>query len=262
MSDLARAALVKDGVTIIEGVALAAFARIGGACEARLADGRSIAFDRVVVAVGRRPRTRGFGLEELGLLESGRLVVDRRLRTRIPTIFAAGDVIGQLQFTHAAAQYGGAAAINALLAPLTLSNAAMPAFPFVTYTDPEIGRVGLNEQEAREKKIPFEVTHYPLGELDRAIADGAEVGFIKALTVPGKDRLLGVTIVGSHAGDMLSEFTLAMRHGLGLKAIFRTTHPYPGWSDAARATAAQWRRAHAPQWALACSRRLFDWLRG
>jgi pyruvate/2-oxoglutarate dehydrogenase complex dihydrolipoamide dehydrogenase (E3) component/uncharacterized membrane protein YdjX (TVP38/TMEM64 family) len=253
-----RAALAADGVTVIEGVAAAAFTP--GA--ATLADGRNLGFDRVLVAVGRRPRVRGFGLEELGLVEDGRLVVDERLRTRIPTIFAAGDVIGQLQFTHAAGRYGASAAINALLAPLRLAKATLPAFPSVIYTDPEIARLGLSEREAREQGVAYEVTRYDLSRLDRAIADGAAQGFVKVLTPPGRDRILGATLVGARAGDMLSEFTLAMRHGLGLKAILATIHPYPGWSDAARATAAEWRQAHAPQRALRLAERLFAGLRG
>ena len=257
-----RAALVADGIDLVENVAVTGFA--GDAVEGRatLEDGRAIDFDRVLVAVGRRPRVKGFGLEELGLIENGRLVVDDRLRTRLPTIYAAGDVIGQLQFTHAAGSYGASAALNGLLSPLRLGKTKLAPFPAVTYTDPEMARVGLNESEARAQGIAYEVTRYELKELDRAIADGAEEGFIKVLTAPGRDRILGATIVGARAGDMLSEFTLAMRHGLGLKAIFATIHPYPGWSDAARATAGEWRRARAPAWALRLSQRLFAWARG
>ena len=257
-----REALAADGVDVIEGVSVAAFARVEEAFRATLADGRALPFDRVLVSVGRRPRTRGFGLEELGLLDNSRLVVDERLRTRLPTIFAAGDVVGRLQFTHAAGQYGARAALNALLAPLRIAKAELPAFPMAIYTDPEIARVGVNETEANERGIRFETTRYELAELDRAIADGAPGGFVKVLTAPGKDRILGATIVGAHAGDMLSEFTLAMRHRLGLKAIFDTIHPYPGWSDAARATAGEWRRAHTPAWTMRASERLFRWLRG
>ena len=258
VSDAMRAALVADGGAVVEGVAVATFAR---GC-ATLADGRMIAFDRVLVAVGRRPRTRGFGLEELGLLDDGRLLVDERLRTRVPTIFAAGDVIGRLQFTHAAGQYGAAAAINALVAPFRPAKAELPAFPAVVYTDPEVARVGLNEREARERGVAYEITRTNLADVDRAIVDGADRGFVKVLTVPGRDRILGATIVGGRAGDMLAEFTLAMRHGLGLKAILGAIHPYPGWSDAARATAGEWRRAQVPPWALRVSERLFAWLRG
>ena len=193
---------------------------------------------------------------------TGRLVVDERLRTRLPTIYAAGDVLGQLQFTHAAGQYGVLAASHALLGPLKPGKARLSAFPMAIYTDPEIARVGLNETEARERGVRYETTRYNLSELDRAIADGADRGFVKVLTRPGKDRILGVTIVGARAGEMLGEFTVAMRHGLGLGAILNTIHPYPGWNDAARAVAGQWRRAHAPQWALRLSGRVFAWLRG
>ncbi|MEO5756350.1 MAG: FAD-dependent oxidoreductase [Mesorhizobium sp.] len=262
VSDAMRAALEADGVNVVVGAAASAFEQSGKSRAVRLADGRTIQFDRVIVAVGRRPRTRGYGLEELGLLDKGRLIVDERLRTRLPTIFAAGDVIGQLQFTHAAANYAWFAAMNALFGDFKSWKSQTKAFPMVIYTDPEIARVGLSESEARAQKVPFEVTRYDLAELDRAIADGANEGFIKVLTVPGKDRILGATIVGARAGDMLSEFTLAMRHGLGLNAILRTTHPYPGWAEAAKATAGEWRRAHAPAWALRMSARILQWLRG
>lgn len=246
VSQAMRAALVVDGVDVVENVAVTGCSGASGEGRATLEDGRAIDFDRVLVAVGRRPRIKGFGLEELGLIDNGRLVVDDRLRKKLPTIYAAGDVIGHLQFTHAAGSYGASAALNGLLSPLRLGKAKLAPFPAVTYTDPEIARVGLNESEARAQGIASEVTRYELKELDRAIADGAEEGFIRVLTAPGRDRILGATIVGARAGDMLSEFTLAMRHGLGLKAIFATIHPYPGWSDAARATAGEWRRARTP----------------
>jgi pyruvate/2-oxoglutarate dehydrogenase complex dihydrolipoamide dehydrogenase (E3) component/uncharacterized membrane protein YdjX (TVP38/TMEM64 family) len=262
VSRLLRATLIAEGVEVVEGLGVRGFSGDAGGGVATLEDSRALTFDRVLVAVGRRPRVSGFGLEELGLIENGRLVVNDRLQTKLSTIYAAGDVIGQLQFTHAAGSYGASAALNALLAPLRLGKSKLSAFPAVTYTDPEVARVGLNTQEARERGIAHEVTCYPLAKLDRAIADGAEAGFVKVLTAPGRDRILGATIVGARAGDMLSEFTLAMRHNLGLKAIFATIHPYPGWSDAARATAGEWRRSHAPAWALRISERLFAWARG
>ena len=251
-------ALRDDGVAVIEGVALASFAP----GRARLADGREIGFDRVLAAVGRRPRVAGFGLEALDLLENGRLIVDARLRTRLPTIHAAGDVLGELQFTHAAGQYGARAAINALLAPLRLFRADLKAFPAVTYTAPEVARVGLSEQEARERGIAYEVTRYDLSELDRALIEGEARGFVKALTAPGRDKILGVTIVGARAGEMLGEFTLAMRHGLGLKKVMAAIHPYPGWSEAGAAVALNWRREHASPRALRLARRLFAYSRG
>lgn len=255
-------ALTADGVTVVTGVAAKAFARTGSADAVTLADGRQLGFDRVIVAVGRRPRLRGFGLEELDLLENGKLIVDDRLRTRLPTVYAAGDVLGQLQFTHAAGHYGWYAAMNGLFDGWKSWKLQTKAFPAVVYTDPEIARVGLNETEARERDIDYEITRYDLAELDRAIADGANHGFIKILTPPGKDRILGVTIVGARAGDMLGEFTLAMRHGLGLNKILQTIHPYPSWTEAAKAAAGEWRRAHLPQWALSLSERFLAWRRG
>jgi pyruvate/2-oxoglutarate dehydrogenase complex dihydrolipoamide dehydrogenase (E3) component/uncharacterized membrane protein YdjX (TVP38/TMEM64 family) len=262
VGDAMHALLAADGVAIVAGAAATSFERRDGQAAAVLANGQRIAFDRVLVAVGRRPRLHGFGLEELGLLERGRLVVDEKLRTRLPTIYAAGDVIGQLQFTHAAGNYGWFASMNALFDGLKSWKAHSKAFPLVIYTDPEIARVGLNENEARERNFEFNITRYDLAELDRAIADGANEGFIKILTPPGKDRILGVTIVAARAGDMLSEFTLAMRHGLGLNKILQTIHPYPGWSEAAKSAAGQWRRAHVPERLLALSSRFLAWRRG
>lgn len=257
-----RAMLEKDGVNVVTGAGVESFHSEGGSRIARLKNGSSVSFDRVLIAVGRRTRVQGFGLEELGLLEKGRLVVDENLRTRLPTIYAAGDVIGQLQFTHAAGHYAWFAAMNGLFDGFKTWKSHVKAFPIVIYTDPEIARVGLSEAEAREHNIDYEITRYDLAELDRAIADGANEGFVKVLTPPGKDKILGATIVGSRAGDMLGEFTLAMRNGLGLNKILRTVHPYPSWTEAAKATAGEWRRAHAPEWALKLSARLLVWMRG
>ena len=261
VSDAVRHALVADGVEIKTGVAVERFEQKSGQCVVRLADGSSISFDRVLMATGRRPRTRGFGLEELGLLDNERLVVDRQLRTRLPNILAAGDVLGELQFTHAASHYAWFASVNALFGGLKWWNADFRVFPSVIYTDPEVARVGLTEQDAQKQSIPYEVVRFDLTELDRAIADGANTGFIKVLTVPGKDRILGAAIVGARAGDMLAEFTLAMKHGLGLRAVLQTIHPYPGWTEANKAVAGEWQKAHTPAWALALSKRWLQWLR-
>lgn len=260
-SDYIRRALAEDGVEIRTGAEITRFDGGAGQRAAVLSDGTSISFDKVLVAVGRRPRTRGFGLEELGLLEDGRLVVDRQLRTRESSIFAAGDVLGELQFTHAAGQYAWFAAINALFGQFKSWNADLNVFPSVVYTDPEVARVGLTETEARERSIAHEVVRFDLAELDRAIADEANCGFIKVLTVPGKDRMLGVTIVGARAGDLLAEFTLAIKHGLGLRAVLKTIHPYPGWTDANRTVAGEWQRIHTPAWTLALSSHWLRWLR-
>lgn len=257
-SNLVLKALTEDAIRCVLGTAIKRFE--GNV--AILAGGERIAFDRVLVSTGRKPRLEGFGLEELGLLDQGRLVLDEELRSRIPTIYAAGDVVGGLQFTHAASQYAWFASMNALFGHLKSWSARFDAFPIVVYTDPEVARAGLTEAEARERRIPFDVTRYDLAALDRAIIEGATAGFVKVLTVPGKDRILGVSICGSQAGEMLAEFVLAMRHGLGLNAILATVHPYPGWSDANRALAGQWKKAHAPAWALSLSERLLRWQRG
>jgi pyruvate/2-oxoglutarate dehydrogenase complex dihydrolipoamide dehydrogenase (E3) component len=261
VSDAVRHTLLAEGVEIKTGIAIERFEQKSGQCLVRLVDGSSISFDKVLMATGRRPRTRGFGLEELGLLDGERLVVDRQLRTRLPNILAAGDVIGEFQFTHAASHYAWFASVNALFGGLKRWSADFRVFPSVIYTDPEVARVGLTEQDAREQGIPYEVVRFDLAELDRAIADGANAGFIKVLTVPGKDRILGAVIVGARAGDMLAEFTLAMKHGLGLRAVLQTIHPYPGWTEANKAVAGEWQKAHTPAWALALSKRWLQWLR-
>ena len=254
--------LMADGVEIVRNASIERFETTPAGGAVHLNSGRSFAFDQVLVAAGRVPRVAGFGLEELDLIDDGKLAVDERLQTRLPSIHAAGDVIGQLQFTHAAGQYGWIASANALFGRIWSLTVDMSVFPHVTYTDPEVARVGLTERQAKERKIDYELTRYDLSELDRAIADEADVGFIKVLTKPGSDKILGVAIVSARAGDLLGEFTLAMRHGLGLKGIMKTIHPYPGWMDANKATAAKWQRAHMPQWALALSMRWLRWRRG
>jgi len=261
VSEYVRRALVEDGVEIRTGVELKSFASEGDRHVARLADGSTITCDKILVATGRRPRTKGFGLEELGLLEGDRIVVDRQLRTRMRHILAAGDVLGELQFTHAAGQYAWFAAVNALFGGWKESSADLRVFPSVIYTDPEIARVGLTEREAHEKNIAHDVTRLDLAELDRAIVDDANVGFVKVLTAPGKDRILGATIVAARAGDMIAEFALAMQHGLGLRAILRTIHPYPGWAEANRAVAIEWQKKHTPHWAMALAARWLRWQR-
>jgi pyruvate/2-oxoglutarate dehydrogenase complex dihydrolipoamide dehydrogenase (E3) component len=261
VSDAVRQALLAEGVEVKTGITIERFEKTNGQCLAHLADGSSISFDKVLMATGRRPRTRGFGLEELGLLDGERLVVDRQLRTRLPNILAAGDVLGEFQFTHAAGHYAWFASVNALFGGLKRWKADFKVFPSVIYTDPEVARVGLTEQDALQQNIPYEMVRFDLAELDRAIVDGANAGFIKVLTVPDKDRILGAVIVGSRAGDMLAEFTLAMKHGLGLRAILQTIHPYPGWTEANKAIAGEWQKAHTPAWALAMSKRWLQWLR-
>ena len=184
------------------------------------------------------------------------------LQTRYPNILAAGDVAGPFQFTHVAAHQAWHAAVNALFGHVRRFRVDYRCVPHTTFIDPEVARVGLNENEARARGVAFEVTRYELGELDRAITDGAGRGFVKVLTVPGKDRILGATIVGEHAGELLAEFVLAMKHGLGLNKLLGTIHAYPTFAEANKAVAGEWKRAHAPQRVLRWLERHHAWLRG
>ena len=221
-----------------------------------------IAFDALLVAVGRHANLTGFGLEELGVTTGRTVEVNAYLQTNFPNIYAAGDVTGPYQFTHTASHQAWYAAVNALFDPFKKFRVDYRVIPWATFVDPEVARVGLNELEATEKKVPYEVTTYALDDLDRAIADGEAHGFVKVLTVPGKDRILGATIVGEHAGDLLAEFVLAMKHGIGLNKILGTIHTYPTMAEANKAVAGNWKRAHAPQRLLAWVERFHAWRRG
>ena len=223
-----------------------------------------IPFDAVLVAVGRVANTTGYGLEELGIPTTPARTVETNefLQTRYPNIYAAGDVAGPFQFTHTAAHQAWYASVNALFAPFKMFKADYSVIPWSTFVDPEVARVGLNEQEARDRGIPHEVTVYGLDDLDRAIADGEAHGFVKVLTVPGKDRILGATIVGEHAGDLLAEYVLAMRHGIGLNKILSTIHIYPTLAEANKYAAGVWKKAHTPKKLLAWVERFHGWRRG
>ncbi|OYY91532.1 MAG: pyridine nucleotide-disulfide oxidoreductase [Sphingomonas sp. 28-66-16] len=213
------------------------------------ADGResAIGFDQMIVAVGRAARLTGYGLEALGIETDGTVVTNAYLQTLYPNIYAAGDVAGPYQLTHVAAHQAWYAAVNALFGRFRKFKADYRVIPWTTFTDPEVARVGLSEAEAKAQGIAHEVTTYPLHELDRAIADSATTGFVRVLTAPGKDRILGATIVGAHAGELLAEYVLAMKHGLGLNKILGTIHTYPTFAEANKYAAGEWKRAHAPQ---------------
>ncbi|MBQ0762200.1 FAD-dependent oxidoreductase [Marinobacter psychrophilus] len=223
-----------------------------------------IAFDEVLVAVGRAANTEGLNLEALGIepQKNGTLPTEDDLSVRFPNIFACGDVAGPYQFTHAASHQAWYAAVNGLFGSFKRFKVDYRVMPWVTFTAPEVARVGLSEAEAKAQKIDYQLTRYDLGGLDRAITESENVGFIKVLTPPGKDKILGVVVVGSHAGEILAEFTLAMKHGLGLNKILGTIHPYPTWNEAAKATAGQWKRANAPQRLLAVVEKIHSWRRG
>ncbi|HMW18438.1 MAG TPA: FAD-dependent oxidoreductase [Accumulibacter sp.] len=218
-----------------------------------------LVFDTLLLAVGRSANLRGYGLEELGLAGTRTVDTNEFLQTRYPNLYAAGDVVGPFQFTHVAAHQAWYAAVNALFDPFRKFKVDYSTIPRATFVDPEVARVGLNEIEAREQGIPYEVTTYGIDDLDRAIVDGEAEGLVKVLTVPGSDRLLGVTIVGAHAAELLAEFVLAMKHGIGLNKILSTIHIYPTWAEANKYVAGNWKRAHAPQKLLAWVERFHAW---
>lgn len=224
----------------------------------------ALPFDKVLIAIGRKANVEGFGLEDLKLPlnKNGTIEVDEYLQTAYPNIYACGDVAGPYQFTHMASYQAWFAVLNSLLGGLKKFRIHYKVVPWATFTDPEVARVGLSEQEARERGIKYDLTRYGIDDLDRAIADGEAHGFVKVLTQPGSDRILGATIVGYHAGELLTEFVLAMTHGLGLKKIAGTTHIYPTLSEANRFTANAWRSARIPANLLPWAERFFRWRRG
>jgi len=266
VSAIARQALQADGVQVL-------VSHKALRCEKSADDAKSIIvehqgqeirleFDALIVAVGRAARLTGYGLEELGIPTQKTVETNEYLQTIYPNIYAAGDVAGPYQFTHVAAHQAWYAAVNALFGDFKKFKADYSVIPWATFIDPEVARVGLNEQDAKEQGIAYEVVKYGIGDLDRAIADSEARGFVKVLTVPGKDRILGVTIVGSHAAELLAEYVLAMKHGLGMNKILGTIHTYPTWSEANKYAAGEWKRAHQPLRLLEWVRKYHDWKRG
>jgi pyruvate/2-oxoglutarate dehydrogenase complex dihydrolipoamide dehydrogenase (E3) component/uncharacterized membrane protein YdjX (TVP38/TMEM64 family) len=266
-SQLVHARLEKKGIRILTGCEPKSFSSAAGGQMAQcLQDGDAISleFDRVLLAVGRTPNIEGLGLEELGIRTTSRgtIEVDDYLQTAIPTIYACGDIVGPYQFTHTASHQAWYATVNALLGHLKRFRVDYSVIPWATFTHPEVARVGLSEDEAKQQGIAYEVTRYGIDDLDRAIADSEDEGFVKVLTVPGKDRILGATIVSAHAGDLLTEFVLAMKHGLGLNKILGTIHIYPTMSEANRFLAGEWRKARKPEGVLRWLERYHSWRRG
>jgi pyruvate/2-oxoglutarate dehydrogenase complex dihydrolipoamide dehydrogenase (E3) component/uncharacterized membrane protein YdjX (TVP38/TMEM64 family) len=252
VSDVVAGSLRADGVKVLTGHQAVRVEVVDG--QKRLVakhEGHEvvIAFDELLCAVGRSPRVTGYGLEELGipLTPSKTIETNAYLQTLYPNIYAVGDVAGPFQFTHTAAHQAWYAAVNALFGRFRKFKADYSVIPWATFTDPEVARVGLSETEAKNQGVPFEVTKYGIDDLDRAIADGTAHGFVKVLTVPGKDRILGVTIVGEHAADLLAEYVLAMKYGLGLNKILGTIHTYPTLAEANKYAAGEWKRAHVPR---------------
>ncbi|UJF17051.1 dihydrolipoyl dehydrogenase [Vibrio sp. SS-MA-C1-2] len=258
--------LLDDNVNVLLNHNVVEFEQAEGKQRARLVHVESkepteVEFDYVMIALGRAANTTGFGLEELGieLNSNGTIATNTYLQTKYPNIYAVGDVAGPFQLTHAASHQAWYAAVNALFGSLKKFKTDYSVLPAVTYTSPELARVGINEKEAKEQQIPYEVTLYSLDDLDRAIAEDETAGFVKILTVPNSDKILGVTIVGHLAGELLAEYTLAMRHNLGLNKILETIHPYPTMSEANKYAAGVWKRNHAPEKVLAWVKRFHQW---
>jgi pyruvate/2-oxoglutarate dehydrogenase complex dihydrolipoamide dehydrogenase (E3) component/uncharacterized membrane protein YdjX (TVP38/TMEM64 family) len=263
VSETIRRKFTDEGITVLLGHKAEAFE--GRVLVASHAGARvAVEFDQVLCAVGRVARTKGYGLEELGIATTRARTVETNayLQTRYPNIYACGDVAGPYQFTHTASHQAWYATVNALFAPLRRFRADYSVIPWATFTDPEVARVGLSESEAKERGVAHEITVYALDDLDRAIADSAAHGMVKVLTAPGGDRILGATIVGEHAGELIAEFVAAMRQGFGMNKILGTIHVYPTFAEANKHAAGAWKRAHAPQRLLRAVQKFHDWKRG
>ncbi len=265
ISALLEASLKADGVTVLTGSRALRCELVD--CEKTLVIERNgqeqrLVFDELICAVGRAARLQGYGLEALGIPVSRTVDTNEYLQTIYPNIYAAGDVAGPYQLTHVAAHQAWYAAVNALFGDFKKFKVDYRVIPQVTFTDPEIARVGLSEQEAQAQGVAYEVTRFALDDLDRAIADSETQGFVKVLTAPGKDRILGVTIVGHQAGELLAEYVLAMKHGLGLNQILGTIHTYPTFSEANKYAAGAWKKAHTPERLLAWVERWHAFRRG
>ena len=259
---IAQQALENSGVSVLTGHKAV---RIDGS-DILIAEAggleREIGYDALIVAVGRKARLTGYGLENIGIDTDRTIVTNGSLATKFPNILAAGDVAGPYQFTHVASHQAWYATVNALFGNLRKFRADYRVIPHVTYCDPEIARVGLSEAEAIHNGVEHEVTRFEMAESDRALAEGESAGFVKVLTPPGKDTILGVTIVGAHAGELLAEYALAMRHKLGLNKILQTVHAYPTLAEANKFAAGEWRKAHKPDRLLDLAGKYFAWRRG
>ena len=267
VSDLVMSRFADEGITVLTDHRLNRFEIVDGESYME-ADHKGAAvrvpFDAVLLAIGRKPNVEGFGLESLNMpiASQGTIQVNEYLQTAYPNIFACGDVAGPYQFTHMASFQAWFASLNAMLGGFWRSQANYNVVPWATFTNPEVARVGLSEQEAVEREIPYEVTRYDLDKHDRALADGEAHGFIKVLTVPGKDKILGVTIVGYHSAEIIGEFVFAMTHGMGLKKISAVTHIYPTLLEANKFAANTWRSARLPDKYFPLLEKFFRWRRG
>ncbi|MBT7878560.1 MAG: FAD-dependent oxidoreductase [Gammaproteobacteria bacterium] len=267
-SSMVQMQLETEGVNVLTGHKAESVVDDGKGHALKVVDGEGleklIPFDRLVVAVGRKANTAGFGLEELGvdLNPNGTVLVDEYLRTNFSNIYAIGDAAGPYQFTHTASHMAWYASVNALFGLFRKFKVDYSVIPWATFCSPEVARVGLNEQDALAQEIPYEVSTYDVADLDRAIVDEEAHGLVKVLTVPGKDKILGVTIAAEHAGELIGEFTLAMKHGIGLNKILGTIHIYPTFMEMNKFAASEWRKRHKPEWALVIAEKFHRWRRG
>ena len=267
-SEMVQMQLETEGVNVLTGHKALSIVNEGKGSLLTVVDGegvkKTVPFDRLVVAVGRKANTSGFGLEELGVIlnPNGTVSVDDYLRTNFPNIYAIGDAAGPYQFTHTASHMAWFASVNALFGLFKKFKVDYAVIPWATFCFPEVARVGLNEQDACAQEIPYEVSTYDVADLDRAIVEEAAHGLVKVLTVPGKDKILGVTIAAEHAGELIGEFTLAMKHGIGLKKILGTIHIYPTFLEMNKFAASEWRKSHKPSWALVIAEKFHRWRRG
>jgi pyruvate/2-oxoglutarate dehydrogenase complex dihydrolipoamide dehydrogenase (E3) component/uncharacterized membrane protein YdjX (TVP38/TMEM64 family) len=249
-----------EGINVLTNTRATSFEQTAGGQELVCTTGGGeqlrLGFDKVLVATGRKGNSAGLGLDKLGIQSNpnGTVAVNEFLQTIYPNIYACGDVAGPYQLTHAAAHQAWYCAMNALFGRFWKFRVDYTVIPRAVFCDPEVASVGINAQQAAEQNIPYELTTYDIDDLDRAIADGDANGFIRVLTPPGKDKILGVTIVGPHAGDIISEYVLAMRNGLGLSKILGTVHIYPTLAEANKYAAGNWRKAHLSERLLSIAR--------
>lgn len=265
VADVIKHTFVGNGIRVLTNHKAVKFSNDGEKvlhCES--ADGPvDIAFDQILVAVGRRANSDGMNLDALGIKTraNGTIETDDYLRTAVPNIFACGDITGPYQFTHTAAHQAWFAVVNALFGFAKKFKVDYRVIPWATFTMPEVARVGLNEGDAQDKGLDYEVTRYGIDDLDRAIADGEAHGFVKVITARGKDKILGATIVGAHAGDLISEYVLAMKYNIGLNKILGTIHLYPSFAEANKYLAGNWKRAHQPHTLLKWVEKFHAWRR-
>lgn len=263
VAEFVQSELMFSGVTALVGHKAVLVRENVIQCQTEKGDSIDVGFDKLLVAVGRKANTEGLGLEKLGitLTQRGTIETDAYLRTKVRNIYACGDVVGPYQFTHAASHQAWYAAVNALFGFVRKFKVDYRVIPWATFTFPEVARVGLSETEAQEKGVAFEVTRYDIAELDRAITEGQTKGFVKVLTMPGKDRILGVTIISSQASSMIAEFVLAIKYNIGLNKLLGTIHLYPSWMEANKFVAGNWKRDHQPVGLLKWVEKLHNWRR-